>query len=234
MNTRPRTFRIGINFGNALLTSRDADGSPRGIAVDLAHELARRAGASLELVSYESAGRMADRAKAGEWDVAFLATDPARADEIVFTEPYLAVDSTYLVWTDAPFVVPADLDREGVRISVSEKSAYDLFLTRALKHSRLIRAVTPNESVELFFSGRLEALAGLRPLLIDVAEKHPGTRILDGSFMTVQQAVGVAKSCAELVPYVREFVKDIKTSGLVAQLVEKNNLRGISGTGIIK
>src|SRR4026208_944349 len=136
MNTTPQTFRIGINFGNALLTSRDADGSPRGIAVDLARELARRAGASLELVSYESAGRMADRAKADEWDVAVLATDPARADEIVFTAPYLAVDTTYLVWADAPFNVPADLDREGVRISVSEKSAYDLFLTRTLKHSR--------------------------------------------------------------------------------------------------
>jgi polar amino acid transport system substrate-binding protein len=230
MNTTPQTFRIGINFGNALLTSRDADGSPRGIAVDLARELARRAGASLELVSYESAGRMADRAKAGEWDVAFLATDPARADEIVFTEPYLAVDTTYLVWTDAPFAVPADLDCEGVRISVSDKSAYDLFLTRTLKHARLIRASTPNESVELFFAGKLEALAGLRPLLIDVADKHPGARILDGSFMTVQQAVGVSKSRAELVPYVRDFVKDIKTSGLVARLAEKNNLRGISGT----
>src|SRR5262245_19560821 len=125
-------LRVGINFGNALLANKNADGSARGVAVDLARELVRRLGVEMDLVSYDSAGRMADGAKAGEWDVAFLAIDPACAQEIVFTEPYLQVDTTYLVRTESPIKTLEDIDRNGVRISVSNKSAYDLFLTRTL------------------------------------------------------------------------------------------------------
>src|SRR5437773_745168 len=137
-------LRVGINFGNVLLAARDGNGSPRGVAVDLARELARRVGVAMELVSYDSAGRMADAAKAGAWDAAFLATDPARGEEIVFTAPYLEIDTTYLVPAGSPLGALADVDREEVRISVSEKSAYDLFLTRSLNRARLVRAPGPH------------------------------------------------------------------------------------------
>src|SRR6185436_376296 len=102
------TLRVGINFGNVLLANRDENASPRGIAPDLARELARRLGVPPEFVTYESAGRMADGAKTGEWDVAFLATDPVRAEEIVFTAPYLEVGTTYLVGADSPITSPAE------------------------------------------------------------------------------------------------------------------------------
>jgi polar amino acid transport system substrate-binding protein len=218
-------MRVGINFGNALLTGRAADGSPRGIAVDLARELTQRAGVPFEIISYKSAGRMADGAKDGEWDVAFLAVEPERAQQIDFSEPYLEVDTTYLVWSNSMFAAPADVDSEGIRISVSDKSAYDLFLTRTLKHAQLVRTSTPGESVELFVAKKLDALGGLRPLLMDVAEKHPGTRVLGGRFMTVRQAVGVPRG--HDAAFVREFVKDIKRSGFVTATIERNGIRGV-------
>src|SRR6266542_359422 len=52
-------LRVGINFGNALLANKNASGTPGGIAVDLARELARRAGVGMDIVSYDTAGRMA-------------------------------------------------------------------------------------------------------------------------------------------------------------------------------
>src|SRR5215475_3535140 len=221
-------IRAGINFGNALLAKRDADGTPRGIAVELAQELSRRVSSSLEIVSYASAGKMADGAKAGAWDVAFLATDPDRAAEIIFTAPYLEVHTSYLVPAGSPLRAPAEVDREGIRIAVSAKSAYDLFLTRELKRAQLVREATPEASVDLFFAERLDALAGLKPLLIDLAEKHPGTRVLDGHFTVVQQAVGVPKGRDAAAKYVAQFVADIKVSGLVAALIKKSNIRGVS------
>jgi polar amino acid transport system substrate-binding protein len=221
-------IRAGINFGNALLAKRDADGTPRGIAVELAQELSRRVGGSLEIVSYAAAGKMTDGAKAGAWDVAFLATDPDRAAEIIFTMPYLEVHTSYLVPAGSPLRAPADVDREGIRIAVSAKSAYDLFLTRELKCAQLVRGAGPDASVDLFFAERLDALAGLKPLLIDLAEKHPGTRVLDGHFTVVQQAVGVPKGRDAAANYVAQFVADIKLSGLVASLIMKNNIRGAS------
>ena len=132
-------LRVGINFGNALLANKKPGGVEGGIAVDLARELARRLNVPMEIVSYDSAGQMADGAKAGKWDVAFLGADPDRANEIAFTAPYLEIDTTYLVPAGSSLRSLADVDREGVRIAVSEKSAYDLFLTRSLKHATLVR-----------------------------------------------------------------------------------------------
>lgn len=224
----PGRLRVGINFGNVLLATRDDTGSPRGIAPDLARELTRRAGVSMELVPYDSAGRMADGAKTGEWDVAFLAADPARAQEIDFTAPYLQVETTYLVWDNSSIVTLADVDRADVRISVSNKSAYDLFLSRSLKQAQLVRAPGPEASIDVFFAERLDALAGLKPVLIEIAEKHPGTRVLHHHFMAVQQAVGVPKGRTSAAVYVREFIEDVKASGLVAEIIERNGVRGVS------
>jgi polar amino acid transport system substrate-binding protein len=221
-------LRVGINFGNAVLATRDENGSPRGIVLDLAQELSRRLGLIMELVSYESAGRMADDAKAGAWDVAFLAADPDRAEEIAFTAPYLEVDTTYLVWANSSIASLADVDSKGIRISVSNKSAYDLFLSRSLKYAELVRASTPKGSVDLFFEDHLDALAGLRPILIDVAEKLPGTRLLAGSFMTVKQAVGVPKGGEAAANSVSQFVEDIKVSGFLASTIQRNGVRGVS------
>jgi polar amino acid transport system substrate-binding protein len=220
--------RVGINFGNALLASRDESGSPRGIAVTLAQEMAQQLRLPIEIVSYSSAGRMADGAVAGTWDVAFLAADPDRAAEIDFSAPYLEIDTTYLVWAQSRIMTLADVDAPGVRISVTRKSAYDLFLARNLKHAALVRASVPEASMDLFFAEKLDALAGLKPLLMELAEKHPGTRVLSGSFATVYQAVGVPKGRSEAARWIRGFVERIKASGFVAGTIEQNRVRGVS------
>ena len=217
-----------LNFGNALLANRDAGGSPRGIAYDLALELARRAGVPLEVVSYETAGRMADGAKNREWDVAFLGADPDRAGEIAFTAPYLEIDTTYLVPAGSSIETLDEVDREGVRIAVSEKSAYDLFLTRNLKRAQLVRVPGVNASIDFFFAGKLDALAGLKSLLIEVAAQHPGSRVLDGRFTAVLQAVGTPKGRGTAAKYLADFVQDIKASGFVARTIERNGVRGVS------
>lgn len=221
-------LRVGINFGNALLANRDAAGTPGGIAVDLARELARRAAIPMEIVSYRSAGEMADGARAGAWDVAFLATDPDRAGEIAFTPPYLEIEGTYLVPPGSPLRTLADIDRNGVRIAISEKSAYDLYLTRELKHARLVRVPGVNPSVDLYLSEKLDALAGLKPLLLEVAGKQPGARVLEGRFTVVLQAIGTPKGREAASRYLSEFVDHIKASGLVARTIERNGVLGVS------
>jgi polar amino acid transport system substrate-binding protein len=212
-------LRVGINFGNTVLVNRKPDGTPHGIAVDLANELARRLKVPLEITTYDSAGRMAEGAKTGAWDVAFLAADPARAQEIVFTEPYFEIDSTYLVRDDSPLHSITDVDRDGIRIALSEKSAYDLFLTRDIQHATLIRASSPGASVEIFFREKLDALAGIRPMLDDVARNHAGTRVLEGRFAAVQQAIGTPRGNDTMAQYLRTFVEEIKSSGFVAKIV---------------
>src|SRR3972149_11597351 len=126
-------LRVGINYGNPVLATRDGvSGELRGVAVDLALELGRRVGVPADLVAFESAGKMFDAVRAGAWDVAFLAIDPGRADEIDFTAAYIEIEGTYLVPPGSPLRAIADVDREGVRVGVSANSTYDLFLSRSL------------------------------------------------------------------------------------------------------
>src|SRR6266851_7844279 len=127
-------LRAAINFGNPVLAQKDpATGDARGVSVDLARELGRRLGLPVDLIAYDAAGKVVDAVKTGAWDVAFLAVDPDRAAEIAFTAPYVVIEGTYAVPADSPLRAIEDVDRNGVRIAVGAKSAYDLYLTRTLK-----------------------------------------------------------------------------------------------------
>jgi polar amino acid transport system substrate-binding protein len=170
---------------------------------------------------------MADDANRA-WDVAFLATDPGREDRIAFTEPYLEIDSTYLVPAGSSLRSIEDIDQEDVRIAVSENSAYDLFLRRQLQHAQLVPAPGVDASNALFRGGGLEALAGLRPVLESVADELPGARVLEGRFTTVRQAIGTPSDREGAATYLDAFVQEAKASGMVAALIELNGIRGVA------
>lgn len=221
--------RVGINYGNPVLATRDSSsGELRGVAVDLAHELGELSSLPIEVVAFESAGKMFEAVKTGEWDVAFLAIDPGRADEIDFTAPYVEIEGTYLVPSGSPVSTIADVDRNGVRIGVSAKSAYDLFLSRSIQHAELIHAPDPNAAFELIVTGRVDVVAGVKQHLVANAKKLPGSRVLDGRFMAIQQALGIPKGREDAAVYLREFIEDAKASGVVARAIDKAGVRGVS------
>jgi len=223
------TLRAGINFGNVLLTSKDpTTGEGGGVAVDMARELARRLEVPIQIVPFDSAGALADAASSGTWDVGFLGAEPQRASVISFSPAYVEIESTYLVPPASTAAKVADLDRDGARIAVAAKAAYDLFLTRSLQHARLERAQDVDAAFKRLVDERMDALAGLRPVLLTYVEKLPGSRVLDDQFTTVQQAVGTPAGRPAGAAYLREFVEDVKAKGLVAQFIEKNNVRGLT------
>lgn len=224
-------IRAGINYGNFILATKNpATGESRGVAVDLLTELGRRLGVPVEIVAYDSVGAMVDAAKTGAWDIAFLGSEPAREREISFTAAYLEIEATYLVPAGSRLQAIADVDQAGVRIAASARANYELFLTRTLQRAELVRA-PGGEAFDLLVKGDVHALAGLRQGLIGLAEKLPGSRILDGRFMGVQQSIGVPKARDGGLVYLRGFVEDAKASGLVARAIERTGARGVSVAG---
>jgi polar amino acid transport system substrate-binding protein len=222
-------LRVGLNMSNFLLTKKDpAGGEPGGIAADLGRELGRRLGVPVVLIEYENPGKLADAARSGAWDVGFLGAEPQRAQEIDFTAAYVEIESTYLVPPGSPIKSIADVDRKGVRIAISGRSAYDLYLTRNLKNAELVRDQGFESVFKRFVEEKLDALAGLRPRLIIDQANLAGSRILDGNFTSVQQASGTPKGRPAGAQYLREFIEDVKASGLVASLIEKHSVRGLT------
>src|ERR1700733_3669852 len=209
-------LRAGINLSNFLLvTGKSPAGDPEGVSPDMAREIATRLGVPVKYVPFKSPGELADQAGRDVWDVGLIGAEPQRAEQITFTAAYVEIEATYLVPAGSGLKSIAEVDAAGVRIAVTGRSAYGLWLDRNIKHAELVRTDTIASAYERFAQEKLDALAGLRPGLLADLDKQPGARILDGKFTSVQQAIGIAKKNVVAAAYLREFVEDAKASGLV-------------------
>jgi polar amino acid transport system substrate-binding protein len=225
-------LRAAINFGNPILAGKDATtGEARGVSVDLSRELARRLGVPLELVTYNAAGKVVEALKSGAWDVAYVAIDPVRANEISYSAAYVVIEGAYLVRQDSPIRSNAEVDRAGVRVAAATGSAYDLYLTRELKQAKIIRAATSPAVTDLFVTQGLEVAAGVKQQLEADVKRIPGLRLLEGRFMVINQAMGTPKrrdagGREAGVDYLREFIEEMKSSGFVARSLERHGIEG--------
>lgn len=222
-------LRAGINLSNGLLvTGKTASGDPQGVAPDMAAEIARRLAVPVAYVKFDRPSKLADAAGTDAWDIGLIGAEPARAEKIAFTPAYCEIEATYLVRESSPLRNIADVDRPGSRIAVRAGSAYDLWLTRNLKHAMLVRSDSADGPFNQFVAEDLDALAGLRPQLMSEVGKLAGAKILPGNFTAVQQAIGTPKSNIAAAAFLREFVEEAKRSGFVAGLIERHEVVGLS------
>ncbi|MDB5359490.1 MAG: amino acid transporter substrate-binding protein [Rhodospirillales bacterium] len=221
------TLRAGINLSNPLLvTGRTSAGEPSGVSPDMALAIAERLGVAITYLPFAGAGETADAV--GVWDIGLIAAEPQRAEKIAFTLPYCEIEATYLVPPGSSLAALAEVDRPDVRIAVAGRAAYDLWLTRNIRHATLVRIDGLDNAFQRFVEDGLEALAGLRPALLPQAASLPGSRILDGQFTAVRQAIGTARANGAAAAFLDEFVEEAKASGLVARLIEKHKVTGLS------
>ena len=221
-------LRVGLNMSNFLLTAKDAQGAPIGLAADLGRELGRRLQLEVELIAYPNPGALADDANKGKWDVGFLGAEPQRANEIDFTAAYVEIEATYLLPPGSSLQSIAEVDAKCIRIAVPEKSAYELYLTRSLTQATLIKEKGADNAFKKFVDEKLDALAGLRPRLVTDQDSLPGSKILSGNFTAVQQAAGTPKGRPAGAQYLKAYIEDVKASGFVAATIEKNKVRGLT------
>lgn len=218
-------LRAGINLGNPVIAQADADREElRGVGPALARGLAARLGVAVAFTTYDTAGKLAEAVTQGAWDVAFLAIDPERAKEIAFTDAYVLIEGTYMVRADSPLRSVEDVDREGVRVAVGLKTAYDLFLTRNLARAQLVRSATSKTAIAQFVADGLEAVAGVRQPLAAAAAATPGMRVMDASFMVIRQAAAVPRGRAEALAYLERFIEEAKASGFVARALQESGV----------
>jgi polar amino acid transport system substrate-binding protein len=223
------TLRAAINYGNVILATKDkTTGEARGVAIDLAQDVARRLGVPVAIVAYDSVAVMGDAAPTGVWDVAFLGSDPKREALMSFTAAYLEIEATYLVRADSPLRTAAEVDRTGLRVAAPARANYELFLSRNLHHAQLVSTQGGDAAFDLLVTGRVDALAGLTQALHDRVRQLPGSRIVDGRFMGVQQSIAVPRGRDAGLAFLRRVVEDAKASGLVARAIERTGGRGVS------
>jgi polar amino acid transport system substrate-binding protein len=222
-------LRAAINLGNGVLAQRDASGQLGGASVVLAKALAERLGVKVELITYNEAGATFAAGLKGEWDVAFLAVDPKRAEQIDYSAPYVIIEGTYVVRKDSPFHAAADLDREGVRISVAQGAAYTMFLSRTLKHAQLVELPDGEASIAAFEAQKLDATASVAQALAPIVKAHPEWRMISPGFQTIGQAVALPKDRPpQAVAYLNRFLDEMKTSGALRQALDESGQTAVT------
>jgi polar amino acid transport system substrate-binding protein len=223
-------LRVAINLGNAVLARLNGQGEPAGVSVDLAREFARQRGLDITLHQVSAAVKSVEAVASGSADLGFFAADPTRGGAgVIFTAPYLLIEGWYLVRENSPFTDNASVDKPGVRIAVGKGSAYDLFLSRNIKHATIDRGTSTPEVVDYVVRNGLEVAAGIRQQLEVDMKRHPGMRLLPERFMVIPQAMGVPSSRGEAVTQLLNgFLQEARTNGFLAGLLVKHGIAGVT------
>ena len=220
-------LRAAINMSNFLLVTGKTDtGDPDGVSPDMARAIAANLGVACQLIPYPRPGPLADALAEDAWDIGNIAAEPERAKTITFSPPYCEIQATYLLPPGSPMRSIAEVDSPGNRIAVASRSAYDLWLKENLQHAELVRAPSLDESYTVFVEQGLDALAGLRPKLVDEEKKLPGSTLLEGCFTVVQQSIGCRPGKPKAAAFLKEFVQTSLANGFVASLIQKHGMEG--------
>ena len=223
-------LRAGINLSNFLLVSSTAaDGSPQGISPDIANLVASKLGLSCELVCFDRPGKLADAVNQDIWDIGNIAFEAERAQTLDFSHPYVVIEANFLVRHDDDFWTNDDIDRAAAKIAVSERSAYDLWLTDHFSQAQIIRASSIQAAHDLFFEKKVDVLASLKPKLREDMANHSGVRIIDPSFTAVKQSIGLAKGKAESIAFINTLIAQSIKNGWIAAQLELHGMTGKLG-----
>lgn len=223
-------LRASINLGNPILAKAGSPGGePTGVSVDLARAFAQRLGVPVEFVVFDTAGKSVQAVSDDKADIGFFAIDPLRGASIAFTAAYVLIEGCYLVRESSPVTRNEEVDKAGVTVTVGLGSAYDLYLSRELKHASIVRAPSSPAVVDTFVAQNIDVAAGVKQQLELDAKKHTGLRLLPGRFMVIQQAMGAPKTRGEAAAKALSlFVEEMKATGFVAGALAGHKIEGAS------
>ena len=220
-------LRVGLYLGGPTSIIRGATpDESKGVGFDLGKELARRMGVPFEPVVYPAVGGVIDGLKSGEWDLAFLALSPERESVVNFTAPFLVIEHGYLVAGGSPISTMDAVDRPGIRIGAPQGGSVNAILVRTIKNANVIASPGLAAGVEMLKSGKVDVFAANKANLFELSDKLPESRVLDGRIGVDEIAIALPKGREAGMAYVRKYIEDAQSDGLIKAAVQRAGLRG--------
>ncbi|MCL4746449.1 MAG: transporter substrate-binding domain-containing protein [Burkholderiaceae bacterium] len=203
-------------------------GELRGVSHDLGSALAARLGVPFEPIMYPNPTTYLAAGQAGGWDVGSLGVTPERQVLFDFAQPHLEVDYGYLVSTEARIASVSEVDRPGVRVALVARSASASALSKGLRHASVVPGRDLSALIDLVLLGDADVIGAQKTNLYNIAPRLPGSRVLGGRAGTEQQGLAIPKGRDPVaLAFVRGFVQEAKTQGLVQRAVDRVAVRGV-------
>jgi polar amino acid transport system substrate-binding protein len=200
----------------------------KGVSHDLGSALAARVGVPFEPIVYPNPTAYVAAGQAGHWDVGSLAISPERRPFFDLAQPHLEVDYGYLVSAVAGIASVSEVDRPGVRVGLVALSASDSALSKEMKRATIVRGRDLTALIDLVNIGDADVIGAQKTNLYNIAPRVPGSRVLDERAGTEEQALALPKGRgAAALTYLRGFVQDAKTQGLIQRAIDRVGVRGV-------
>jgi polar amino acid transport system substrate-binding protein len=204
-----------------------ATGAVTGVAVDIAAALAARLGVPLEITEVDEVLPILAGAGAGKWDIAFLPINPATAQALDMTAPFMLVGHTFVVRADSTMHSITDADRPGIQIASGKEAGHTPALAAYLQQAQLVK-VDDTTAFDMFRAGQFDAYADGRFILLKRASQDSSLRVLDGDFFVAKLGVGLAKGHAGGLAYLSQFVEQAKSSGTVQKAIDASGFQALA------
>lgn len=223
------TLRAVYLASNPAQAVRDsASGEPRGAAVDLARELARRNNVQVTMLPGASPAAVIEAIAKGEADIGFVAFAPERVGSVLFSQVYMLVQQSFVVPDASRIRNVADIDAPGLRIAGGKGDSVTLYLRRNLKQAALIETDnTPADTQRKFSAGEIDAFGANRQRLTTLLKDMPGYRLLPDSLFGVPQTIIVGKDKTEALAAINVFIDAVRSSGFLAKSLTASGIVGI-------
>lgn len=220
-------LRVGLYEGGPTSIVRGATSdNSKGVGFDLGRELARRIGVPFEPVVYPNPGGVMNGLNSGQWDIAFLGVSPARTSILNFTAPFLIVEHGYLVPAGSSILNIETVDRPGVRVGAPQGGSVNAILGKTLKSASIVASPNLAAGAEMLKDGKVDVFAANKANLFEIADRLPGARVLDGHIGADEISIALPKGREAGMAYVRTYLEDARSEGLIKAAVQRAELRG--------
>ena len=219
------TLRVGVYLGSPTSMVRTASGETRGLSVEIGQALARRLGVPAETVVFERVALVVDAIAAGNVDMTITNASPARAEVVDFSPPLLALELGVMVMSTSSIASVDAIDREGVRVGVTQGSTSQGALARRLVRAAIVPAASPQAAQAMLRSGTIDAYATNKAILFELGDGLPGARVLDGRWGLEHLAIAVPKGRGRS-PFLAAFADAVRRDGEVEHAAQRAGLRG--------
>src|SRR3954468_24353098 len=221
-------LRIAIAIspaGGAFWSNKTESGDYAGVPVDLGKEMATQLGVPVEYVAHQNSGQIVDAVSKGTWDVTFLPKDPEREGRMSFGPIYEVADATYIVKAGSPASNFQSLDQPGTKVAAVNNTTTMRGAIAHLKNAKVTGYQTYDEIFGLLKNGEIDAFALSRDQLNKMAQKIPGTRVLDETFKKTVTAVAVPLGRPQALTFVAKFMNEAVTNGTLRKAYDNNGLK---------